>query len=374
MHPIASLVCLIPLLGVPTLVNAAGSPRGPATADIRWICQQPTVARIRITGLGLQTPEKPCATATAAGADPLCRVAVVYAIVLESLPRLGAQSGLPTADSRYPAGPWRFQFRLASRDYRPIKTPSLDLVGMEGLIAMPETTGSVSGDPGTLPPGVFVPTNTPRDQGLDMTCKPFRHWSGQARPDFPETLPGTDPLALDAENELAKALASLIAFEPPSPADIESHFGVRMLPAISPMAGRRDDVTLVRLPQRWIQIRRQSWLPAQGRAHVQIKVQISPPLGDQKAEPWWYVGYGNQPPELGYCITPWMIFNALGPDWIPPPPTPYVRLTERNPEAPYKVDVMFPSLDVRPMHGPSPPPYSPYRCSSDIYISYEERP
>lgn len=372
MRFIAPLVCAISLLGAMPGARAAGASHTSSAEDIRWVCQQPSAARIRIVGVGVRAPDKPCTRDRHSAADKRCRVAVVDAIVLESLPTLGTQPGLP-ATTGYPPTPFRFAFRPTSRDYRVIPALSSDLVGTEGLVASREWTSAVAGEPDTLPIGAFVPTHGPASQSLDELCKPFRHWSGQAHPELPEPLPGHDPSALDGEDGLAKALASLIADQPPEPSAIERRFGTPLLAAFPPKDGRSLFHTLVRLPQRWIRIERQGLRRANGRESVNMTIEMMQPYAYPGDRPWWSPLSG-QAPEMGYCITPWMLFSQLGPGWLPPPMQRHFSFTEGRRDARYDVTVIFPDMQGPSFHGPPPVAYSPYRCIREFLISYDERP
>ena len=117
---------------LPFAASAAGETTPLTDSDLRWLCQQSSVARVKVTRIDVDAPDAVCeGSLTGDG----CRTVAAEVIVLESLPLLGAKKGLPLKPF-LSNGPNRVRVKMASRAYADLKEAPFALVGVEGLLAM----------------------------------------------------------------------------------------------------------------------------------------------------------------------------------------------------------------------------------------------
>ncbi|WP_331617262.1 hypothetical protein [Roseateles sp.] len=312
-------VWLSPLIAMAALTAmsaavAADSSTAPSTADVRWACEQPVVARVRLTSIGLQAPDAPC---LASGTDERtndCRVVVAEASVLDPLPSIGGHPGLERAlAASYGRPPSRVTFRFATRDQGPATTPPIELVGVTGLLALPEPPRWGGSKPREWSLGTFLP-DTPATSGdLDAVCKPFRHWSGLRSAAMPEQLAGDFPARREGAEALGKRLAALIGPTPPDIAAIERSFGARMVDPGFAYPGRSQTRTLAKLSRQWVRITRDHYDEKSGPPSAILQVDLSGPQAPSRQAPWW-----ERDPTDGWahpCVTSSMIVDHIGDGW-----------------------------------------------------------
>ncbi|ANH66568.1 hypothetical protein [Mitsuaria sp. 7] len=308
-----------------------------SAADIRWACEQPYVARVRLTSIGLQVPDAPCAQDTAGTQAPACSVVVAQAVVLDALPSIGGYPGLSLIEpGPFGKEPFRVSFRLMTRDANPpipptsttttaaanattatttatTSTPPVDMVGMTGLIALPEFPSWGGANPAKWTVGTFLPDAPATTGDLDGTCKPYRHWSGLRSAAMPEQLPGDFPARREGSHALGKRIAALIGPTPPDVAAIERSFGARMVAPSAPRPNGAQTRTLARLSQQWVRITHELYTDRPGPPGVTLSVHLSGAQIPSRRAPWWEADPSDG--GVGDCVTASMIVDQVGDGW-----------------------------------------------------------
>ncbi|ANH66567.1 hypothetical protein [Mitsuaria sp. 7] len=357
-----ALVGLLPLAAC-----AADEPRTLSASDLRWLCQQPSVARVKVTRVAVDAPESVCVGASS-GDD--CRTVTAEVIVLESLPLLGAAKGLPLKPFASP-GPNRVRLQMASREYLALKEPPFALVGVEGLLGMRELPAERYERPAPLRVGVVLPGSLVA-QDLDTACKPFRHWSGQQHPALPEQLPGTHPARTENAQQLARRLSGMAGPKPPDAASLEQRFGARLLNVAAPTADGSDFRGLAQLDESWIRLRRRAWSAPTGRSRVNLMVFLTAPYAESRQVPWWEDDPSDQLHKQGDCVRPSMVLKALGDEWpratlVPPYNGSFVH---RYPD--YEVRIGF-QPHSNPPYPPGQLPNTSDSCIDGMNVFFEPR-
>ncbi len=311
--PLVLATALFALIAMPISMSqamAADVSTGMSTADLRWACEQRLVARVRLTSIGLQAPDAPCAE----GATSACEVVVAQGLVMDSLPTIGGESALVVTQSGLGrTSPNRVNFRFKTRDAVPPAEPPLSLVGVTGLLTLPEHPGWGAADPAKWTLGTFVPDGTARIEDLDAQCKPFRHWSGLRSASMPEQLPGDFAARHEGPEALGKRIAALIGPTPPDVAAIERSFGARMVSPSAPTARSVFTRTLARLDTHWVRIGHNLYLDPAGPPSLTLTIEFSGPQKAGRQEPWWASDPTDR--EASRCVTSSMVVDQVADEW-----------------------------------------------------------
>ncbi|WP_431256830.1 hypothetical protein ACQ86G_19280 [Roseateles chitinivorans] len=299
---------------MPAALSAADPATGTSAADVRWACEQPLIARVRLTSIGLQAPDAPCAQGAGDTQAQACRVVVAQAVVLDTLPSLGGRQGLSLTEPEvYGRTARRFSFRLATRDPAPPVTPPVGLVGATGLVTLPTAPAWGAADPAKWSLGTFLADSPATGGDLDALCKPFRHWSGLRSAAMPEQLPGDFPARSEGPNALSKRIAALIGPTPPDIAAIEQSFGARMVATGASRPDFAQTRTLARLSGQWLRITHDLYTDRPGPPAVILNIAFSGPQETSRRAPWWERDPTDGP--MRGCVTSSMIVDQVGDGW-----------------------------------------------------------
>lgn len=295
---------------LPFAASAAGETTPLTDSDLRWLCQQPSVARVKVTRIDVDAPDAVCeGSPTGDG----CRTIAAEVIVLESLPLLGAARGLPLKPF-LSNGPNRVRVRMVSRAYADLKEAPFALVGVEGLLAMRELPEDRYGKPAPLRSGVILPGRVAAPN-LDTACRPIRHWSGQQHPALPEQLPGEHPARTESVRQLARRLAGMVGPMPPEPASLEQRFGARLVTGATPTPEESNYRALARLDASWVRIWRRAWQQPSGRPRVNLMAFLTDPYPESREAPWWDDDPSDRNHKVPECVRPSMVLKELGEEW-----------------------------------------------------------
>lgn len=306
------LIIALMSLMTPLLALASDRTPEPSPSEIREFCEQPIAARVRIAGVGINTPEPPCE----GGVDPKgCQAVVAEVVVLESLPATNGGPGLSvrSPDPRQRAQ-GRYLFRVTPPPGAASPAPPLDLVGVKALMSAPAMPG-YAGTPEQRPLATFLRETSTARTDLDTLCKPYRPWQGLRSTGLPEELPGRFPARLEAPPALGRRLATLVRQTPPSVADIEHLLGTRMVEVRPASPGRSARSTVSRLAKTWIQIEREEWRDRPGPPSVVLDLALSAPFAAERSAPWWLADPSDTGPAFQDCVTSDMVVKALDPGW-----------------------------------------------------------
>ncbi len=299
-------------LAMASLLPVAATAAAPATRlsgeELRWLCEQPSVARVKVTRVAVDAPDTACDDAS----TERCRMVTAEVVVLESLPLLGAAPGL-SLKAYLSEAPNRVRVQMASRDYVGLRAPPFALVGSVGLMGMRALPEDAAGKPTPLLLGVVLSGEVPGGD-LDAACKPIRHWSGQRHPALPAALPGDHPARTETAQQLARRLAGLAGPRPPEPAALEQRFGTRLVTAGLSSGEASSYRGLARLEASWLRLWRRSWTDSNGRARVNMITTLTDPYAEDRAKPWW----DDDPSDRAHkmtCIRPSMVLKELGEEW-----------------------------------------------------------
>ncbi|WP_431256829.1 hypothetical protein ACQ86G_19275 [Roseateles chitinivorans] len=352
---------------LPLAACAAGQTGFLSTSDLRWLCQQPSVARVKVTRVAVDAPDTACDGALSGDS---CRMVTAEVIVLESLPLLGAVKGLPLKPF-LSEGPNRVRLQMASRNYLALKEPPFPLVGVEGLLGMRELPADPIGRPEPIRSGVILPGRTGA-QDLDTACKPFRHWSGQQHPPLPAQLPGDHPARTESAQQLAHRLAGLVGPMPAEPASLEKRFGARLLAGAAPTADESNFHGLAQLDASWIRLWRRTWTTETGRKRVTLRASLTDPYPEHRNVPWWDDAPSDRIHTQPHCIRPSMVMKEMGDEWpradIGPPY--HTRLLHRYPD--YDVRILFLPHGSAPTR-PEQEPNTSDDCIDSLFVFFEPR-
>lgn len=357
--PTVSVAISLLLLGA---MSGAMAAEAADTGAINWLCQQPSLSRVRITRIDAQVPDAPCSDSGPSSDPTTCRAVSAEAIVLDALPMLGAVRGLANSRTLFPGMPNRIRFRMASGDYQALPSPQFRWVGSQGLLGMRELPRESVGKPAGVSMGVYVPESAGAEQDLDVMCNSLRHWSGQRHPELPEELPGEHAARSEDMASLGRRLAGLFGSRPPDMQAIEQRFGARMLASGVSTPEASDALTLARLSAAWLDIRRESRKEANGQETVTLRVLITEPHSDARRAPWWDRDPSDKYHQWGDCVSAEMVMNQLGEDSASAKP-------DRMPF--YSFSQSFSDYDVDLSISPRSPPNAV--CVRYLQVTYRSR-
>lgn len=366
---LAMLVAMPLVASAADATTAADAAKTLTATDLRWLCEQPVVARVKVTRIAVETPDVPCVE----GLSPQgsCRMVTADAIVLESLPLLGGARGLSLHARYLTESPNRIRFQLAARDYTAVAKPPFALAGIEGLLGMRQLPPEPLGKPVELSKGVFLPGMAAAQGDLDAACKPLRHWSGQQHPTLPAQLPGDHPARTESAERLARRLAGMVVATPPEPASLEQRFGARLVTGGDATPDESEYRGLAQLESSWVRIRRKAWNLATGRPRVNLSVVLTDPYTDARKVPWWDDDPSDQIHKVPACIRPSMVLRELGDEWPRSELGPPYHAAFRHRYPDYEVTINF--MPHGSARGPGQPPNTSDSCIDRMYVFFEPK-